>query len=61
MRSNIGKTDRIVRIVIGLAIAILGIAFRNWLGILALVPLAAAAIGTCPLYLPFGISTRKRS
>jgi hypothetical protein len=58
---NIGNTDRIVRIVLGLAIGILGIVFKSWLGLIAIVPLATAAVSTCPLYLPFGISTRKKA
>ncbi len=58
---NIGNTDRLIRIVLGVAIAVLGIAFRSWLGLIAIVPLATAAISTCPLYLPFGISTRKKA
>ena len=59
MKRNVGTVDRIVRIVAGVAIAALGIAFHSWLGLIALVPLATAGVGTCPLYLPFGISTRK--
>ena len=58
---NIGNTDRIIRIVLGVAIAALGIAFQSWLGLIAIVPLATAAVSTCPLYLPFGISTRGKA
>jgi hypothetical protein len=58
---NIGKADRIIRIALGLAIAVLGIAFKNWLGLIAIIPLATAAVSTCPLYLPFGISTRAKA
>jgi hypothetical protein len=58
---NIGNTDRIIRIVLGLAIVALGIVFKSWLGLIAIVPLATAAVSTCPLYLPFGISTRGKA
>lgn len=58
---NIGNTDRLIRIVLGVAIALLGIVFKSWLGLIAIIPLATAAVGTCPLYLPFGISTRKKT
>jgi type IV secretory pathway TrbD component len=61
MKLNLGNADRIMRIALGLAIAALGIAFKSWWGLLALVPLATAAVGTCPLYLPFGISTRRKA
>jgi hypothetical protein len=58
---NIGNTDRIIRIILGLVIAVLGIVFKSWLGLIAIVPLATAAVSTCPLYLPFGISTRGKA
>lgn len=58
MKLNVGTVDRIVRIVVGLVIAAAGIYFRNWLGLIAIIPLATAIVGVCPLYLPFGISTR---
>lgn len=59
MKANIGSVDRTVRVVLGLAIIAAGLVFHNWLGVIGIVPLGTAAIGTCPLYLPFGISTRK--
>jgi type IV secretory pathway TrbD component len=58
---NIGNTDRIIRIILGLVVAVLGLAFKSWLGLIAIIPLATAAVSTCPLYLPFGISTRKKA
>jgi len=61
MKQNMGSVDRIVRIIIGVAIAVLGIAFKSWLGLIAIIPFATAAVSTCPLYLPFGISTRKKA
>ena len=65
--SNLGNTDRILRIVVGIALLVLG-----WGGIvsgvpgailkfLGFVPLLTAATGFCPLYLPFGLSSRRRS
>ncbi len=61
MTQNIGNTDRIIRIVLAVAIAVLGIVFKSWLGLIAIVPLATALVRTCPLYLPFGISTKKKA
>jgi hypothetical protein len=60
---NVGMTDRIVRIVAGVAMLTLG--FGGFvtgnaglaLKILGFVPLLTAAVGICPLYLPLGIST----
>lgn len=64
---NIGMTDRIVRIVAGIAMLTLG--FGGFvtgnaglaLKILGFVPLATAVVGICPLYLPLGCSTRSRA
>jgi hypothetical protein len=59
MKFNIGTADQSIRIVLGLVgagIALSGLSIWGWLG---LIPLATGAIGFCPLYLPFGISTRK--
>ena len=55
---NIGNIDRLLRIVIGLAI--ISLVFWGpktawgWIGI---IPLATALIGWCPLYAIFGIRT----
>ena len=58
MKSNIGTTDSIIRLIAGLAIAGLGIYYHSWWGILAILPLVTAGIRWCPVYLPFGISTK---
>jgi len=60
MTCNMGTTDRIVRLVIGVAIAALGFYFKSWWGLLAVIPLATAALGFCGLYVPFKISTLKK-
>jgi hypothetical protein len=54
-----GNTDRIIRLVVGIALLAWGYVEHNWLGAIGLVPLATAAIGWCPAYLPFGIKTNK--
>jgi hypothetical protein len=46
--------------VLGLALLSLLVILEGnarWLGLIGLVPLATAALGWCPAYLPFGIST----
>ncbi len=59
MKKNIGTIDRVIRIVLGLGILGAGYAFRSWFGLIGIIPLATAAIGNCPAYLPFGIKTCK--
>jgi len=65
--NNLGTADRLVRLVAGLALLLLG-----WSGaveglagtimkVLGFVPLATAMIGFCPAYLPLGLSTRKKA
>jgi hypothetical protein len=58
MKLNVGGIDRILRIVVGLALvvwaALLGGPVWAWIGI---VPLATGAIGFCPLYPMIGMST----
>jgi hypothetical protein len=60
MTCNIGKSDKMVRIVVGIVIAILGIAFKSWWGLLAIIPLGTALISWCPLYVPLKMSTVKK-
>lgn len=57
MKTNVGGIDRIIRIVIGLALIGAGLATRSWWGAIGLVPLGTAALGWCPIYLPFGITS----
>ncbi len=57
MNSNVGSTDRIIRIIAGLAIGAVGFYYQSWFGLIGLVPLATGLVGWCPAYLPFGIST----
>lgn len=57
MKTNLGKSDKIIRLVLGLAIAGTGIYFGSWWGLVAIVPFGTALLGACPAYLLFGIST----
>ncbi len=60
MQANVGGIDRILRILVGLALvawaALLEGPVWAWIGIM---PLATGAIGWCPAYLPFGVKTCK--
>lgn len=60
MTCNVGKTDRIIRVIIGVVIAALGFYFKSWWGLLAIIPLLTAALGFCGLYVPLKISTVKK-
>jgi hypothetical protein len=60
MKCNVGKTDKIIRWVIGLGILGAGAYFKSWLGLLGLIPIITAIIGWCGLYMLFNISTCKK-
>ena len=59
MKCNVGKTERMIRIVLGIIIAVAGVYFKSWWGIVAIVPLITAFAGFCPLYKLLGINTCK--
>ena len=66
MKKNMGTIDRFIRTLLALLVGILY--YTNVisgttaiiLGIVAVVFLLTSLISTCPLYLPFGLSTKKR-
>ncbi len=60
MTHNVGGIDRILRIVVGLAVIGWGFYAKNWLGAIGLIPLFTGAIGWCPAYAPFKLSTAKK-
>lgn len=63
---NMGSTDRIVRIIAAVVFAALyftGVvsgALGIVLLVLAVIFVLTSAVSFCPLYLPFGLSTRKK-
>lgn len=60
MKANMGNTDRVVRIVLGLVLlSILWVAQGNlkWFGLIGLVPIATALMSFCPMYAALGINT----
>ncbi len=59
MKPNVGPIDRLLRIILGLIVALLGVIFDSWWGLIGLVPMATGLFKFCPLYLPFKISTAR--
>jgi len=66
MKKNMGTIDKVIRILVAVVVVLLY--FTHVItGVLAIVLLALSAIfvltsliSFCPLYLPFGISTKKK-
>ncbi len=61
MKKNVGSVDKVVRIILGLVIIVLGFVYSSWWGLVGIIPLATAFMGFCPAYYPFKISTNKSS
>lgn len=60
MPKNEGKIDRILRVILG--VALLSLVFvgpQTMWGLVGIIFLATGLIGTCPLYMIFGINTCK--
>ena len=58
MKRNVGTIDRLIRVLLGLGL--LSLAFfgpKSAWGYIGIVPLVTAAIGTCPAYSIFDISS----
>jgi hypothetical protein len=67
MTKNMGSIDRILRTLAALAVAGLyttgqiGGVTAIVLGAFAVIFLLTSFVGSCPLYLPFGLSTRRKA
>ena len=60
MKKNEGQVDRMLRVIIGLAILSMIFVFdgpARWWGLVGLLPLVTAAVGFCPAYMILGIDT----
>ncbi len=59
MKCNVGKTDKIIRIVLAIMGFGIGLAIPSWWALFGLIPLITGLTGFCPLYTLIGISTCK--
>ncbi|MBI5474743.1 MAG: DUF2892 domain-containing protein [Ignavibacteriae bacterium] len=65
MLKNMGSADRIIRAIVAVVIGVLllngtiGGTVGIVLGVFAIIFLGTSALGSCPLYLPFKITTNK--
>ena len=61
MKCNLGHTDRVLRMTVGLTLMGLAgygiVGAWGWIGI---IPLATGIIGNCPAYSLLGVNTAKR-
>ena len=56
--TNVGTIDRVLRVVVGLVLlSLVFVGPKTWWGLVGLVPLLTAMMGSCPLYSIVGLST----
>ncbi len=59
MKPNVGGIDRILRLIVGLALLGAGYYFKSYWGLVGLLPILTAVFRFCPAYLPIGLNTCK--
>ena len=60
MKRNVGSTDRIIRMVVGLGIAIGGVIFESYWGLIGIAVLATGVFGYCGIYMLLKINTTSK-
>jgi hypothetical protein len=61
MKKNTRSVDRLIRVVLGVALIIVGVVLKSWWGALGLIPLVTGIVGYCPLYALLRTSTNRHS
>ena len=56
MKPNVSGFDGVLRVIIAIALLCYGVLYDSWWGLLAIIPLATAALSWCPIYSMFGIN-----
>lgn len=60
MKQNVGNVDKLIRLLCAVVLFIFALITKSpWIWVIGLIPLLTSLIGFCPLYLPFGINTKK--
>lgn len=60
MKKNVGKLDRIIRLVVGVTIIVVAVINSSWWGLIGAAILIPAALGSDPAYDIVGIDTNKK-
>ncbi len=59
MKGNVGGTDRILRVVVGVVLLATAILTKQTWALIGLVPFLTGVLGWCPAYLPLGFSSNR--
>jgi hypothetical protein len=60
---NVGKIDRIIRVILGLGVLSLLFLINGnlkFIGLIGIIPLVTGLLGFCPIYALFHLSTNKK-
>ncbi len=63
MKTNVGQSDRVIRIILALLLFLLFFLLEGnlkYLAFIGIIPLVTAFIKFCPLYTLFGVNTCKK-
>ena len=60
MNKNVGSTDRVIRVIVGVVIIAAGVIYHSWWGAIGAIPILTAIVGWCPPYAMLGINTCKK-
>lgn len=60
MNLNIGRLDRLIRVLTGALLIGAGIYDQTWWGAVGVIPLATGIAGICPIYYLLGINTKSK-
>lgn len=61
MKVNVSSIDGLIRIILGLAVVVIGFIFESWWGLVGVVLLATGIFKWCPFYAVIGLSTVTKS
>jgi hypothetical protein len=59
MKQNVGALDRIIRLIVGVVIIVVGVIYNSWWGLIGVAVFLTGLIGWCGAYKLFGINTCK--
>lgn len=60
MKINVGRTERMLRVIAGIIIIGVGVYYQSWWGVIGVVPLLTGLFRFCPLYSILGMNTCQR-
>ena len=60
MKINVGRTERMLRVIAGIIIIGVGVYYQSWWGVIGIVPLLTGLFRFCPLYSMLGMNTCRR-